>query len=958
MLHDYARRTTRWALVCALLLGTLSGYGQTTTLSGVVKDGSTGEPLAGVSVSVVGTVFGTITDKSGSFSLSVNVGPNTKLRFTYIGFTSQTVDVGDQNSFDITLEEIGVAADEVVVSASRVSERVFDAPVTIEKMDILAVQNTASVSYYQGLQNLKGVDYATSSINFQILNTRGFNSTGNTQFVQLIDGMDAQAPTLNFPIGSLNGPSELDIESVELIPGASSALYGSQAFNGAILMTSKSPFLYQGLSAFVKVGVNHVDNQDRDAAPLYDVSLRYAKAFAQDRLAFKLTLSYSQAQDWQGQDFSDRNPERQGGLSFNPGYDGVHLLGDEAALGLQVLGGSTDFINSLAAAVFGGSTATAQAYANAFFPSAGTVARTGYDEETLVDYEAKNFKIGGSFHWRITDKIEAIAAYNGGYGTTVYTGLGRYSLRNFAIHQGKLELKGDNFFLRGYITKENDGDSYIADFLANGINNAWLSNEDWFGNYGVGYIIGIASQGLTPGNTPTAAQREIAHNVARNGNGVTFLGADALRVDAGTARFTELADSLKNVFIPNGSSFDVASGITHIEGQYNFKNQITFAEVIAGASYRTYNLQSDGTVFDDADREIDFYELGAYVQVTKDLLEGNLKLGGSLRYDEQENFDGVINPRVSALVKVSENHNFRASYQTGFRFPTTQGQYINLDLVSFQLVGGIQEFNDEFIERFDRAIPELGVSAGQAAFAYDLASAQTALATGSINGLISYVHRPVQPEKVQNFEVGYKGIIAENLFVDLGYYYNTFTDFIIQTRVILSPFAIASPAQLGVFGLSDSRNTRQIYTNSTEELSAHGFAAGFDYRIGKFNASVNYNYNDLLDEIGSESDIVGFNTPEHKTNVSFGGRKIADNWGFNVTWRWQDAYFWESSFANATVPSFNTVDAQVSYKIPNIKTVVKFGGQNLLNHRYVTNAGGPLLGAIYYISFTFDEFAN
>ena len=104
------------------------------------------------------------------------------------------------------MKEETLMGQEVVVSASRVEESILQSPVSIEKMDVLAIQQTPADNYYKSIGYLKGVDVTQSSINFQIVNARGFNSTGNTRFVQLTDGMDTQAPALNFPIGNLNGP--------------------------------------------------------------------------------------------------------------------------------------------------------------------------------------------------------------------------------------------------------------------------------------------------------------------------------------------------------------------------------------------------------------------------------------------------------------------------------------------------------------------------------------------------------------------------------------------------------------------------------------------------------------------------------------------------------------------------------------------------------------------------------
>lgn len=201
-----------------------------TTVSGQVLDVD-GDPLPGVNVVVKGTVVGTPTNANGEFSLTVQIDPPITLQFSIVGFQMQELLVEDNNVSDISivLEEQTIFGNDVVVSASRVEESILKSPVSIEKLDILDIKNTAATSFYDAIRNVKGVDFSTQSLTFKSVNARGFGANGNTRFVQLLDGVDGQAPGLNFPIGNILGASELDVESVELIPGAASALYGPNA---------------------------------------------------------------------------------------------------------------------------------------------------------------------------------------------------------------------------------------------------------------------------------------------------------------------------------------------------------------------------------------------------------------------------------------------------------------------------------------------------------------------------------------------------------------------------------------------------------------------------------------------------------------------------------------------------------------------------------------------------------
>ncbi len=148
-----------------------------------------------------------------------------------------------------------------------------------------------------------------------------------------------------------------------------------------------------------------------------------------------------------------------------------------------------------------------------------------------------------------------------------------------------------------------------------------------------------------------------------------------------------------------GAKFLDQTGLYHFEGMYNLSDQIDFAEVIVGANYRRYALVSEGTLFalQDNGDEFNIDEWGAYVQVSKDLLDDKLDLTGSVRYDKNENFSGQFSPRLSAVFTPIENHNFRASFQRGFRIPTTQDQFIDLDVVTRRLVGS----NPVLVDRYN-----------------------------------------------------------------------------------------------------------------------------------------------------------------------------------------------------------------------------------------------------------------
>jgi len=983
MVNHYLKRIIPLLIFCA---AATASYAQT-TVSGKVIDATSGEPLIGVNVVVKGKVIGTVTDGQGAFNLKVSIPPPFTLSISYVTHKTAEIEVKDANTsgIEVKLEEASTSLFEVTVTgASLTDESIVKSPVSIEKMNSLMVQTTASDNYYKGLINLKGVDMTTSSINFQIVNARGFGSTGNTRFVQLTDGMDTQAPALNFPIGNLNGPSELDVESVEMIPGSASALYGPNAFNGVLLVNSKSPFEYQGLSAFYKSSINHIGDSDLDAdgvkigpggtQPMYEGAFRYAKAY-KNRFAFKVAFSYSQATDWYGTNLQDRlAANKPVGFLNNPGADRMHAYGDEVSVNLALVGLSSSFVSSINNAGLG-----------AYLPDLPNmvVSRTPYEERYLVDYGAKNIKTNIGLHYRITDKAELLYNLNYGAGTSVYTGAQRYSLRNFNIQQHKLELKGDNFFVRGYATIEDSGESYIAD-LAGVLINTWNpstasfdpnANGAWFGNYAANYLGFLAGNGIAPG-TSTASQQELAHNFAR-------AQADVNRIAPGSSEFEKAKLAARKSVIPTGSLFDDQTALYHLQGQYNFKNQIKFVDLIAGASYRLYDLNSNGTIFADTPgNNITIQEYGAYTQATKRLANDKLKLIGSLRYDKNQNFDAQINPRIAAVISPNEKSNIRLSYQSGFRLPTTQNQHIDLNVVSARLIGGLPYYAQKY-NVFENAYSLASVNQYITQFTQNISNpayiaaiggrANSGLALGDPTALALLKPvtslDPVKPEQVTSFEAGYNTQIG-NLFIDVSYYQSKYTDFI--TGVFVRKAAGALDLSATGFNEQNVRNaqtlltpittpgqenTFSIATNLQDEVTSQGAAVSLNYLMGKgYSIGGNYNWNKLNGV--SDTFINDFNTPEHKYNITFGNRRLTDKLGFNLAYRWQQAFFWEAGFGSGNVPAVTMLDGQVSYRLRPIKSTIKIGGSNLLNNRYVLNYGGPTIGAIYYVSFTFDQLMN
>ena len=971
-------------LVTFTLLGSALMFAQT-TITGTVNDASLGGPLPGADIKVSRRAVGTTTDFDGKFTFTVADKPPFVIEISSLGYQTQKVEITKNNQvITVSLKENATALDEVVISASRTPERVMESPVTIERFDSRAIKNTSAPSFYDGLENLKGVDINTSSLTFKSVNTRGFASFANERFVQLVDGMDNSSPALNFALGNLLGMSELDVKTVEILPGAASALYGANAFNGIMLMTSKNPFNDQGISVVAKTGITSQEAAGDNN--FVDTSIRMAYAF-DDHFAAKATLSYLQGEEWHATDYRNTNGV---GETYIPGdrnsrldYDGVNVYGDEV---------STDLKRVVDALVANGSLPSS---ALGIVPNVD-VSRTGYNEVDLMSNEAKSMKFGASLHYRPwgNDRLEFIWNSKYGRGNTIYQGQNRYNIANFFMEQHKFEARGKNFFLRGYYTGEDAGDSYDTRFLGINLNNQWVinpatdqlaapedANNTWYARYVLGYFNAATQSGANPTQ---------AHAAGR-----AF--ADFNRFLPGTSNFTNAFNKVTaDPDLRTGSKFQDQTGLYHADGNLNLRDYIDWAEVQFGGSYRQFKLNSFGTIFTDSDGPIRYDEYGLYTQLQKKMLEERLKLTASVRYDKAQNFDGNVSPRLSLAYAAGEskNHNFRASFQTGFRNPTTQDQYIGLTTGGGTLIGTAEDNLDRFtslpigVSPAGQGLSGLGTTTtytGRDAFenAYSASSLEdfsTAVGRDVANGVtpqnaaaanFGLLQKSnfglVKPEKVTSYEVGYRGAIptGENkLSVDLSGYYNNYEDFIAIKNIAVPLYGTAGASLTdaqGQLALASVVNGDfagvGFRTNSNADISSYGVGLALNTKVfNGFNVGLNYTWSKFDFDQESDPDFeAAFNTPEHKVKVQFGHPNVFKNFGFNFNVRWQNDFLWQSSFLEGTVDSRTVLDAQVNYKIPSIKSTFKLGGANLTGQEYLSAPGVGAVGSQYYISWTINN---
>jgi outer membrane receptor protein involved in Fe transport len=790
-----------------------------------------------------------------------------------------------------------------------------------------------------------------------------------------------QAATLGVPLGNAIGPTELDIASVEITPGAASALYGMNAINGMANLLTKDPFIYQGLSVYHKTGVNHVDGIDDAPSILTESAIRYAKAF-NNRFAFKVNLGYMQGTDWRSNTRLDQNtnnlksanpnfPALNG--SNNPAFDGWNKYGDDALAGSNVV--------SLSGLTIDGK------------PNQTLrVARTGYWETDLVSPRVSNLKFDASLHYRLSEKAEISYSYRVGEMSGVFQRGNKVRLDGVGVQNHHLELKGSNFVISSYMSIENTGNSYNVKPLADNIDlySGGATDTKTATSWGTKYKDALNAYAAENGGALTEANLAAANRYAR-------LQADASRLKPGTPEFNQLKNTIikinnwdvKSASIPDapetgGAALIQRSRLYHTEAQWDLSHKVKIFDLLVGGDARIYDVIPDGNNFVDFSRPIEdrnkpeangsfgkdiyYKKLGSFSQVTKTFFDDKLKLFGSLRWDYNPEFKPKYTPRLAAVYTFKENHNFRFTYQQGYRFPALFEalSYVNNGRV--KRVGSLPYIN-QGLGYLENSYTQQSVINFNAAVS---AQGNTDAAALANRNLLVVADLPdAGPERIISYEAGYKAVLLNNrMVIDLDAYSNQYNGFLGQVQVFVpkgttvgSDAAVLAmldrnrdaTAGTGATAASQGQDRYRVYTNAKNTYHNFGSALAITYNLyKKYTVAGNINFNEMKANKSSDIFVTGFNTPRWFTNLSFGNRQVIKNIGFNVTWRWQDSYLWESPLVTGNVLAYSTIDAQVSFYLPRQKAILKAGASDLFNHRYIQYAGGPTIGALYYVAVTVD----
>jgi outer membrane receptor protein involved in Fe transport len=810
---------------------------------------------------------------------------------------------------------------ETVVTASRQGESLVKAPVSVEKMSLLDITQSPHPGFFEAIQSLKGIQVITPSLGFRVINARGFAHTTNVRFVQLVDGVDNQAPHIGAPIANSLGPNDLDILSVEIIPGSASALYGMNAINGIAQFLTKNPFEFQGISINQKIGVNIINSPDSKSSAFSETNLRIAEVW-KEKWALKINGTFLRGTDWYANNQQDLNPQANTSTGLaneqNPGADRINQYGDEAPNRRTLTLNGIRYM----------------------------VSRTGYAEKEVADYGLQNLKGDASLFFRPKKHLELAYTFRATHQNNIYQRTNRFRFDNYQTQQHVLSFQSPQIQFRAYLTNENTGNSYNIRSMAENIDRSFKSDNEWFSDFSRYFSEAVG------GGSEVAEAMNLARSLSDEG-----------RIQPYTKEMAEKIEELRNINNWDlGAALRVKAKLFHTEFQQDLSSWLfpsnSDFQVMYGLDYRTYIIVPDGNYFInpvEAENNLRYWKTGGFVQATKTFWEELFKINAVLRIEKNQYFEPKLNPRLAFVYTPATDQSFRFSIQNGYRFPSIFEGFSNINSGGRRRIGGLPIMSSGI---FENSYTQASITQYQRAVQSDVntkgLNLEQAIAANEVM-LRKTDYTYLEPEQVTSLEWGYRAVLNKGkLTLDVDFYFNQYRNLIAQMDANVPK--TSNPDSLGYYFLQNStQDLYRLWTNSKTESLNYGGSLGVDYNFYRgFHLMGNLTYSELSRKSRGDGLEDGFNTPLWIYNLSIGNPSIYKSLGFQVNFRQQARFFWESALASGWVQGYSTLDAQVTAGIFKNSGSIKLGATNAFNQYYYSYLGGPAIGGFYYLSLTLD----
>ncbi len=915
------------------------------TVTGTVTAADTKESLPQVSVKVKGTTTGAVSDLDGKFSITV---PDTAkiIVFSYVGYSDKEVDVSAiSGELSIALETKDIGLNPVVVSASRSEEKILDAPASITVIGTEKIESQVTTTAIDHLQYTPGVDVMKTGIVCANVVPRGFNNIFSTATMVIVDNRIASVPSLRVNAYQLIPTANNDLERMEIVRGPGSALYGPNAADGVFAMFTKSPLdIDRKWEGTVTVGMGTRAKGD-DSVTIYQDSAFVTKGVDEgssivdrglinpearlvvklnDRIGFKVSGGYLGANDWKYYD--KREPQ----------------IGDTLILGTAQNG-------------------------EAFIPDS-TIAPRLFDR----DFDIKKANADARIDFRLSKDVDIILS--GGMAMTTnleLTGLGAAQGKKWICSYAQARLRWKKLYFQYFLNSSNAGETFL----------------------------------IPQANEPLHVKpstHEVQLLIDKSKLHVLQLQHSSKPMDK--LRFIYGADALFTVPITEGT----------INGRFEDQDNIT--------------------------------QIGGYGQGEWDIIS-KLTLVGALRLDWHDQVEGVfLSPRAAIVFKPTSRHTLRATYNRAFSSPSTLNLSLDLsnglipnginargigspDGYSYRGDGEneILEFitpyadndpntDDEWYLYTDNSKNYMFFDSLSAIIAKIGGIPSTIMASlingiGGPNGTISSVQNilvdyvklnetddfsqslfdlnnikevaPIDNQITQTWEIGYKGILWDKVYLTADFYYTKVSDYVSPLTNSTASVMFDPVAYRAAFGDDSTGLLRQnldkngglldnilvqlidgdfggevngtawdelinIFTGAAAQIpngsitpddplvnsdiiltyknlgdiTVGGMDLGLTYVINeKFTAGGAYSYvtKDSIPLDGAQLGYVALNAPRHKLALTLEHTCKTIGLKSRIAYRWQDSYPANSAVYVGTVKAAHYLDLGFTYQVPKVK---------------------------------------
>ena len=260
-----------------------------TQISGSVNDAEDMVGIPGVNVIIDGTNAGTVTDFDGNFSLTTSQNLPLTIVVSYVGYSAQRVQVTSANQDISVMLTAGQNLEEIVVTASRRTQKSLDAPASISVINTREIEVSAATGEpFKLIENTVGISYQQQSINTINFEGRTGSSNFSTEMIVLKDNRLLTTPAAGTLFSAQQGISNLDLERVEVVRGPAGSLYGPAAVSGVVQFITKSPIDYPGQTVSLWAGELNT----------FGGEARFAKRNDDQTFGYKFNFRYGSGDDW------------------------------------------------------------------------------------------------------------------------------------------------------------------------------------------------------------------------------------------------------------------------------------------------------------------------------------------------------------------------------------------------------------------------------------------------------------------------------------------------------------------------------------------------------------------------------------------------------------------------------------------------------------------------------------